>query len=1292
MAKRLKRATRRPVKGRFNGIATSRLRRPKPRRAAPRSDQASAARNKKTSAGEAPIRFGIPSLDQLLGRPQPRVYWYDFTRDDESAATFGIDVSPSDASKGRESFTICLIGSDGTGKSILAMHLASRYLADRAENAAGFRVIYASTDLSSDRARTTWDNFALGFPNYRVPDPFDCSTRQDREGKVAKLPPRPKAEIEFVALKPFETKEDWREFRQREADDAMKLFFLDLASRTTGDDWGYLNRLVATLSTGEKVVPRHVLIVDTVDDLEFLVGERDAYGVVRDRRSRIAELIRTCAGKCHLVLLAGEPPDGHVPEEYIADAVIRVKFRRYGDYERRLISVEKVRGQSNIRGQHDLAIRSGIGASTGKQEHFDDPRIVRVDSPKRDPRSAEDKLAGLNERFAPSPGATPSQQSPWLFQSYVFVAPSLHYINNSIIRADGPTLNADHNRYARFGITYLDNMLAVPASKPGESDNPPGNPLGGLPTHEPAALIGEDGTHKSALSQAFLSRTLLPDSDSVIPRGKEGPPSKGVAVLITTKTIDADALIRRFNDHFPVKSKYLDSSGTIQQEVLKGYRDRVICRRLDYHHMTSNVLFHIIAQAVRAAQRMVFGGSVSKSEEERRKEGWRIRMVIDNWTSLREMYPDVRSDPLFLPCLLFYLRREGVATLIVANEDHGFSRDFNLTQNRELRDFTSVHLFTWRTPFFGESRVAITAHPPIGQEGRVDIIRELRMLKSPQRLPPMDNECLGVNPEFEMYVGLERGEPDYVPLRIYLFGGAAAAKEYFEDAKAKYGWILKTDPTADILRIEEAGTYERLRELSHLQGATRFPYTLVLQVDEYWAKSGSLHLAPMANYLTAQTAVREEKAACRNMIVEDPFDLFQPSQRQLATEDREWSRQSLFSPPGYDLRVHVAKNRKTIVKVPYTWDFGFLMCHQEHWRLAAQEVDLVSDVWQRLRTPDDKEFKKAPVTWREFVEACLKVRDVANRRGRRVSTFAIGAEIQESLSCLFLELWASEVKNGSFDKGRHEAETKEDLCQFAETHGTAFLRALCLLYELIPPRLVDVENRLIHGRESDAIPVAGRTWYSSVGEFQSGPSEDWYVPRALPGTHSCRGDWFLAIARGSRSYLMGARAIDLLCTRRANLVRLQMGVGLPVRDNNDSGPGLWTSIWAGNQPDEAIRRVTYQELTRLGGPVNPDPAAEKEAKKQESAIVGGHLSWLWRSRIKHYDRHARVLRRWLCSMLRQLQLRTQGNSGLQHWDELKKAEPKASATRELKAWFLDKQLPGLKMTLRDATIDSRSGE
>src|ERR1051326_2897721 len=89
------------------------------------------------------IDFGIPELDELFGRPANTQF-------------------PGMSAARGENVSFCIYGADGTGKSVLALHLASRYAARH-----DVPVIYFSEDLGYQRAQSVFDSFGLHKPNER---------------------------------------------------------------------------------------------------------------------------------------------------------------------------------------------------------------------------------------------------------------------------------------------------------------------------------------------------------------------------------------------------------------------------------------------------------------------------------------------------------------------------------------------------------------------------------------------------------------------------------------------------------------------------------------------------------------------------------------------------------------------------------------------------------------------------------------------------------------------------------------------------------------------------------------------------------------------------------------------------------------------------------------------------------------------------------------------------------------------------------------------------------------------
>ena len=391
-----------------------------------------------------PLRFGIPSLDDLLYPPRH--------------ATRGHEPSTDTDYVGTEK--ICILGPDGTGKSILALHLASRYVA---ATDGGAKVIFVSTDMDFDRAYALWKAFRLGAPGKRG-IPFESP--EERRSRTAY------PEVELSRLQPSS---DGRmaEFLMSTA--TREVGFLDLATHTAGDDWAYATRILKLSTVADQGSP-NLMVLDSIAGFETLVGETDAFGKGSTRRARIAQIVRAAAENWHLAFVVEEPrPGEHRPEEFITDCVIRLRRQTQGEYSRLTLEVEKSRAKGHAHGQHPFEIRDGHGSSTGNWQNADDPVARPVDG------------QGSN--------------------AYIQVFPSLHQINRRVMRSVAalPERYAPKDRFCGFGIAYLDNLLAG-------SPEPTAGPIGarGLAAGSVTALVGDDGTHKSLLGRYFLQEGFRP--------------------------------------------------------------------------------------------------------------------------------------------------------------------------------------------------------------------------------------------------------------------------------------------------------------------------------------------------------------------------------------------------------------------------------------------------------------------------------------------------------------------------------------------------------------------------------------------------------------------------------------------------------------------------------------------------------------------------------------------------------------------------------------------------------------
>jgi hypothetical protein len=888
--------------------------------------------------------------------------------------------------------------------------------------------------------------------------------------------------------------------------------FIDLAETTAGDDWGFVNRLLALTQTPRIGHPKPLFIMDAVEGFEAYGGRLDAFGEASSRRARIAQLARLAAGKAHVVLIVEEMRSmQRLPEEFVADVVIRLRNVEVNKYLRRTVEIEKARGQSLVRGQHPFSIRKGAGSTTGSQINSDDPEILVSADHKENEVGV--KAEALDENNTPYP-----------YQDYVQVFPSLNYLNRAIMEVThAPRNKHPEHHFAGFGIRYLDNMLGGDGLEANRIPDRDGDhDTRGLPCGSVTALIGDSLTQKTRLGRAFLSRCFYPFRDpdggfrtvveslrkkqfgskslpelleeivglkkeretagglrqqihrdlsrlkrQVVDAASEGSSKTflqrcGVALLFANQDthheqLAEDFLIKELGVEFnndPNKHEQLIA------EIL--VESRVICRRTEIHDVPASILSHIFEQNIRSAQDILARGTSHPSE--RFLLSKRIRVVFDDFSAFRNTYKEVREDPLFLPYLLFSLGREGVTALII--DTQSFSRpDLTLTERyeSELRELVQHRLYTWRVPFYGDNRVAITAIPPFSP-GTSGAIRELRWEGSATTdTSGKVNRSLQVNPQFELYSGLEDGKPQPVPIEIRFYAESEAFHRYLDAEEVRFAELF-----VPYKRENQAGSprvmfsygpegYDVMRDFCGLQRGTRLDHTLVFQLDEFWTgsrprtgRTGAFR--PQWNYLTTPTWDAELKRDA----VADPYGVYQPTQWH--EQRKQWKgarKKELLRLDFYDgdhvPYVEQCKNtikdesvKSGIDRIPLSWDFGFLLCKERAWRDAyddevfrdkAKEENnhlrrlrkptvgknvRVGQIWESLTKATYETPEGKAVGWFEFLGACKRVAEHQSHKTPSVAhTFDFSVFSPETFPCLLLEVWASEIlKDNRIHKAR----------------------------------------------------------------------------------------------------------------------------------------------------------------------------------------------------------------------------------------------------------------------------------
>jgi KaiC/GvpD/RAD55 family RecA-like ATPase len=1190
-----------------------------------------------------PLRFGIADLDSLI-----------------TPGSSSSTLPPGDIR-----WTAAIVGPDGCGKSILALHLASFYqkhildTVDKAETVVP-RVVYVSTDLSYQQALAQWSNFGLDLPEARY---NALHAAYDRTIRCADID---KHALELSRLHLSKTPHDALSvfFSSNETN---KVHFLDFQAETAGDDWGFINHLLGLLEQpkGRKEMPCHLLIVDAIEGLETFSGRRDAYGLARDRRSRVAQLVRNAShANAHVVFVVEDPRgDVRLPEQFVTDLVIRLRQEWDGTYNQRTLEIEKCRAVAHARGRHELAIRDGRGSFTGTSVHLDDPRIPWKKRVADDPAGHHSTmLQGSELERLTEPGYewTTNDEHELVCLSHIRAIASLHRWNREF--REQRTAITELHGCPHFGLPVLDQIIPSHKQVGKEMES-----QGAL-----ILLLGDPSTHKGSLTRGFLAGAFRKEDPDCNTQDAYDPTQPGVAVLLTTRFLDQHILTGRISQHLVEPGKRGTERDAEAIKINKNINDRVLCQRLSIRHISAAGFLDTLDQYVRIAQFLVWQKydssctmkTTTQDPHGRRKKSRHIRLAIEDWNDIVSMYPMLRSDPLLLQSVITMFKREGIQALIVSTQEGppGVAATERL---HDLRSLNETQILTWPVSFFGEKKVAITVHSS-QTSSKTPGICELRSVDN-------DSERLACTRDFDFYSDVDLGRAQRIPLKVRLYVGSGAD---VTQNKSEWQWLrLLRDMFSatfrglgedEVLQLESFVNYDGLFTSTGISGAVNRDHTLVAQIDEFWSQKQAA-LVSLNDYWTKDVGsriewnkgndgsgpiavkVRADAAAEPEVLdnyapgahwIDEPRHSSAPKTRGLVLQEIKANQQTegtcVLRRHDFFIKTQDGGPRQPVDRIPYLWDFGMILADRTLWErhqdLGVPPVDhTVGSIWNKLcfptgrRNGDNRDAlalagplypEETTVSWEEFLSACRLIAE-------RESIVAFDVDelcTEESLSCLLLEIWASLSAElvESWDKVSKRDMTNAktpSLFDLIDSHRYDLLRALITLVYNCPHFVV--ENRRLYRKRPQSLAVASRHWYSTACAKMKENVDRRFVPLRLPGKFAVRGDWALAIVQGSRSARLGYRALDIISSRRQNLLRLQEGIGLPVRDV---------------LPDATIAKLTTAMVCRLG--------EQKPIRLSYGDICDlGHqehddkFRWLWRSQIENYDVDSFSWRRWIAWMI-----------------------------------------------------------
>ncbi len=964
---------------------------------------------------EPAVRFGVDNLDMLLGKhTENHLHGYGKSVEDR--------------------FSMTISGRHGLGKSVMALHAISDYASRVYKDNLGHKILclYISTDLSFEKAQETWHKFSLDFPHYRRWNLFGDQETADRRPMTSALK-------EFkMPLYRVAPSVEWLDNNEYEKLDPVNVpsagktvvlseilaaetcptgvAFLDLESMTGGDDWGLVTNIIAALQprkpsgTSGATNPEkglHFVVIDALEGLSFINADNSLTTSNALLRAQIEQILRDAKDTAHLLMISeASQKNQDAAENYVADVVVRLSHEPLGTrYLAKMVSIEKTRSQGHISGKHNLLVRSGKAGSTGFQPHYDEPEKRQIWS-----------------TGSPDPDC----------MAYVDVFHSIDFIDTQFRRKDAVDAARELQGVCDFGIDYLDDLLSHESS-------PSGLKIGTV-----TAIVGSPKSYKSLLSYHFLSRafnSLLsgnidPNLGNIYPncyadnatpdamiqdykkfwkdRDSATPNNSNCdyAILFTTLPMDSRQLTKRMAEILGAEKVPCN---------LLSIENNVVVRRIELQTMGASGFYKIIESSVSDVLKRIHGPDFDwrNAKNSAKEKNGNVRVVIDNWAAVVDTYPEVSDDPLLLPNILALFRRTGVTAIIVESQTQESSHPQAMLSNSKLSRMVDHVINTW-TVTIDDRKVVAISHAGIQDRWGSTLVRELKAFR--------DSEFgLYVDPQLEIYGGVEEGKLDNIPIRIRLFTESKSAETYTTNLnnmlkrmfvpQSGYNEIVSTTSTNQSTLMSER--YERLQSSVRLH-RIHLKETVIWQVAEFWSLPRSENkdtcpgVSDISSYIDGVVHNLAWKRGKLNELVDinDPYGVFRPTEGVPIGPHGVQRREDLYPSPNLK---HSALPHD---RHPYIWDFGFLAIRRNPWKIALSALSVNTQAIAGNSTSNNNtktviedllNHGKVNCNWRDFFATCREVARLGSiEPPTRNNIFSIPGSSKETWSCFLLEVWMSE--------------------------------------------------------------------------------------------------------------------------------------------------------------------------------------------------------------------------------------------------------------------------------------------